>query len=667
MRSRRSGAIALIHLLPAMTQAFVVTGINSSVPTMLPTMAARWHVPTSVESTEGLGGGLAWVLDDDFCAQMISRFPERSFVRGLELPAISFVSCEEIKAAIQRGFDTWSANHRLISFTDISTSTPCESHSADTSDPCPWELYVSTDDGETHPKLAAYVQTHHVSSADQAWFERTLRSSAGMMAHGVDANYRSVMRFQTHLCWYLDATFCYYFHHLEERHSIDVGLLVRLVLAAVFGVAALRVFAMTFWILVALFCLRAESTSKVRKRRCCSTSCSVVLDYLSSLSPCANVLVLFCLTFPPVFYDRIFLPCAECYDFEAAIAHEAGHVLGFGHPDQRPAENLIAAAGCAITNATCRDPFSCAITQRYDEGTDTSIMHSLTQHSPRTCLSHADLEGLHFLYPLCDDLGPTSVSCVKPQRLSGWLRLAIVAGVPFLLAVVLILVPLTCLRCREQRRMAQLDRDLGDANLEIQDYKQTVQLMRQTVREAVRPMTAALQRQASNRPSTAALIRAVQSTTRPGAPAPKARRVHPMPTAASEATCGGGAADSGGAAKDASSPNGSTQGGGACGACGAGGAGGTRSVAKPSGRRGSAPAEVLILEDVADGACVAAGQLRVKPSKLQDQPFAKNSVQLGTVSHLPPSTTAGQQCPSEPQQMSTVYQTPSFMVHMFNR
>ena len=37
------------------------------------------------------------------------------------------------------------------------------------------------------------------------------------------------------------------------------------------------------------------------------------------------VVVLFLLIFPPIFYTQIFLPCWDCFDFEAAIAHEAGH------------------------------------------------------------------------------------------------------------------------------------------------------------------------------------------------------------------------------------------------------------------------------------------------------------------------------------------------------
>ena len=106
-----------------------------------------------------------------------------------------------------------------------------------------------------------------------------------------------------------------------------------------------------------------------------------------------------------VFYDRIFMPCFECYDFEAAVAHETGHVLGFGHPyrrgassaplvlctrshrayrsrpsrgrDEKPDDNLVSA--CDISNATCRQPFDCAANAPYSDS-EGSIMHSLTQN-----------------------------------------------------------------------------------------------------------------------------------------------------------------------------------------------------------------------------------------------------------------------------------------------
>ena len=65
---------------------------------------------------------------------------------------------------------------------------------------------------------------------------------------------------------------------------------------------------------------------------------------------------IFCFTFGHIFYVHFFLPCWQCYDFEAAIAHEIGHVLGFGHPDTAPHENLEQSSN--LTNATCASPCS---------------------------------------------------------------------------------------------------------------------------------------------------------------------------------------------------------------------------------------------------------------------------------------------------------------------
>lgn len=330
-------------------------------------------------------------------------------------------------------------------------------------------------------------------------------------------------------------------------------LIVRSVLFAVFGLAALRLVSILFWCGVAVCCFRGHKAAFVRRRGRCGSACSALLDYLSTLSPIGNVLVLFFLTFPPVFYERVFLPCWECFDFEAAVAHEAGHVLGFGHPDSTPENNLVPV--CAVTNSTCRDPFACASNRPYGEA-DTSIMHSLTQHAPRACLSSDDLAGLYFLYPLCDSLQPSEVACTKTGRLSGWLRLAIVGGVPFALATVLILMPLTCLRQRERRRMRHLDSALGTAHDQITEYRNaldTVQMMRSTVREAVsRPATAL--REQANRPGTA-LNRIANAA---GRARPTSRQVHPHP-APGAGRGGKGAGARAGAARNGAAASGATR------------------------------------------------------------------------------------------------------------
>ena len=53
-----------------------------------------------------------------------------------------------------------------------------------------------------------------------------------------------------------------------------------------------------------------------------------------------TVALVFVATFLPVFYTEVFLPCYECEDFQATMAHEIGHLLGFDHPDVVPHRNL---------------------------------------------------------------------------------------------------------------------------------------------------------------------------------------------------------------------------------------------------------------------------------------------------------------------------------------
>jgi len=412
-------------------------------------------------------------MSPTFCEDILGHFPEESVIRGVSLSALSFVSCTDIKDSFLRGLRTWSTNHKHVTFTDISNTAPCAQPTSSLADSCPWELYVGTEASSAFGNLAAYVINHRWSTADAEWYNRDVRAPSGVTVRGVDAHWRSVMRFQTNICWYLDATFCYLFHRWEED-GIDVLLTTRSVL---FSICALAL-ALALRILLKLLFLSLQPCADRSPRR--HSRLGAALDYLSSLPPLSTILIIFFCVSPPVFYERIFLPCWECFDFEAAVAHEVGHVLGFGHPDSAPDDNLVAA--CRIDNSTCRAPFECAAAKTYDKA-DASIMHSFTTRQPQTCLSSADLQGLHFLYPICDDLLPQEVACTKSQRLSGYLRLVLVVGVPFVAAVLLILLPLSCLRCRERRKLRELNLDLTSAIADLSQAKQ--QLSAATLREAV--------------------------------------------------------------------------------------------------------------------------------------------------------------------------------------
>ena len=81
-----------------------------------------------------------------------------------------------------RGFATWEANHKRSQFRDVGDTGACATlkhykacnelrYKQGTSkpsdlfdDPCPWQLYVGTDDGKAHPKIAAYVINKRTSA-----------------------------------------------------------------------------------------------------------------------------------------------------------------------------------------------------------------------------------------------------------------------------------------------------------------------------------------------------------------------------------------------------------------------------------------------------------------------------------------------------------------------
>ena len=85
-----------------------------------------------------------------------------------------------------------------------------------------------------------------------------------------------------------------------------------------------------------------------------------------------------------MFYFRIFVPCWDCYDFEATIAHEVGHVLGFRHPDAEWERNLNAKQ--PMGPATCERALDYVYLNKTKAIKD-SIMFSMTTHRDRTCLT----------------------------------------------------------------------------------------------------------------------------------------------------------------------------------------------------------------------------------------------------------------------------------------
>ena len=300
----------------------------------------RWSLPQNPYNGSGLAKGLSWNLDSSFCDNILGKFPEGDIlVKGV------FLNCQDLNDAITSAFATWSMNHNAIRFEDVSSL--CASGA------CSPEVTVTaanTDDAG--PDLAAYVSRNlgggGVNNFPFTTAGQGLTPGIGM----TNAN----MTINNEICWYLDTTFCYSFNRWQEQGS-DVLSTTKAVFAGIY----IFICFLTIWFLM----MAAIRTS--HQTGCCSCcpldraaasdagiptnsmsgapdlpeegTCALrrewALRYLDNLEMGALLFCIFWLIFCPIFYIQIFLPCWECYDFKATVAHEAGHILGFHHPDQK--------------------------------------------------------------------------------------------------------------------------------------------------------------------------------------------------------------------------------------------------------------------------------------------------------------------------------------------
>ena len=168
---------------------------------------------------------------------------------------------------------------------------------------------------------------------------------------------------------------------------------------------------------------------------------------------------IFILILVPTFYTHFFKPCMDCYDFEASIAHEVGHVLGFSHPDRQQIRNIHLDASVLHDSTSCLRPLDhVAITTPPEKPT---IMYSRTKHRVRTCLSEDDYIGLHALYPTCEhDDAAIQPECVKPRQVIGYLRLIIHVALPYVLTTILLIAFQQLVKWHYRQRLAALQRDV---------------------------------------------------------------------------------------------------------------------------------------------------------------------------------------------------------------
>ena len=446
-------------------------------------------MPELSSEDAGLGNGIQYAVDGGLCERLLPRFREQSqhpLARILSL-GVTFVDCIEIYDAIGRGFGTWASNHKQIAFKDVSGVCSRLSGSANASacDVAEVTIDALAPEDDSEAKLAAFVRNYRAKAV--LFSTSTGRRTTGGRYEPADfAIGYSEMVFNTAQCWYLDNTFCAPLHAMSE--VVDIVFRVGLLLMWLGGWAML-----VLWLQDAssraLRELRATSDEVLddphfegvglreaptaalaaadkRRRACCgrygrrlsalATGFTDAIEGLSALSATACLLLLIS---PPVGYLQIYAPCIECYDFEAAAAHEIGHVLGFHHPNDDTKRNFRATTG-PMGAAICASPLTDLETNT-SASPAPSIMFATTTHNARACLSADDLDGLNYLYPSCDVVRASARPfCVKAKRRSGYLRLLLAIGVPVALGVALEQLLACYAARRERKRFTQLARDL---------------------------------------------------------------------------------------------------------------------------------------------------------------------------------------------------------------
>ena len=295
-----------------------------------PQMSLRlWSLPRSQtdETTgttgHGLDGGITWAWDDALCSHLQPHFRESA-------AGINLVDCTHLKAAMHRAFESWAANHRLISFVDVTEECRRLNGFVNITAGCQLaEILVGpSPSSECIAQSALAMLTHAYSDTfrftNGAYAREWNSAIAAFQPRKVTEITGAVITFSgsrdecDSICWYLDATFCTHFHTLKKSMAgQDVRIMMISITCVVSGIASL----------ISLCHIVQLIRGHMKALGNCSARCKTTTGQLAKWSLCGMAVRWVAIITPVMFYVQIFLPC---FDVRSACEHL--HVQRAGEP-----------------------------------------------------------------------------------------------------------------------------------------------------------------------------------------------------------------------------------------------------------------------------------------------------------------------------------------------
>jgi hypothetical protein len=369
----------------------------------------------------GLGGGLAFTLEPEFCEKLLPQVE-------------SFIRCAYIQSAILRAFETWSSNHPDISFvnvTDLCAVDPsvvsCLSagdlSAANCSKQCSAaEIVIVAED------LTGHETASQPASVQLTAHETGPRSTSGPVVARDLKIEKAVISINIGRYFHLDSTFCVGMHEMEAEGT-RVLVVFSLVFMPLFGCASVTLLFRFLWGMRKLLACRQKD----------DRAAAILKSLHMATSPIWAIWLLITVAIVSGYvYWSIAAPCVRTFDFEASMVHYVGETLGLSDPSVAGSANWALTA--AINSSTCgADPAqsqSALLLPSNEYSTaqqtpfqDTALgegpaMLSPTLSRAERCPSLDDIQGLHMLYPTCSMSMFTHPKCVRSNASLGWLRFA---------------------------------------------------------------------------------------------------------------------------------------------------------------------------------------------------------------------------------------------------